>query len=105
MSFYAGMKNQRTFSKIGVFSPSFWFSSEIYSFLVNEFIFKYDDTRLYFVCGGLESTTMASDMEKMVTLLRTIGYHNIQSVVKADGTHSEWFWRREFPAAYRYLFQ
>ena len=31
-SFYAGLKYQNIFSKIGVFSPSFWFSDEIYTF-------------------------------------------------------------------------
>jgi metallo-beta-lactamase class B len=24
--------------------------------------------------------------------------------VKADGAHSEWFWKREFPAAFNFLF-
>lgn len=103
MSFYAGIKNQRVFSKIGIFSPSFWFSDQIYS-VMTDLIFKYDDTRLYFVCGEKESTSMVPDMEKMVNLLRVLGYRNIQSVVKADGAHSEWFWRREFTPAYQYLF-
>ena len=104
MSFYAGIKNQRVFSRIGIFSPSFWFSDQIYSVMTNDFILKFDDTRLYFVCGEKESETMVPKMNEMVTLLRILGYRNIQSVVKADGTHSEWFWRREFTPAYQYLF-
>lgn len=73
--------------------------------MTNEAITKYDDTRLYFVCGARESSSMVTDMDKMVNLLRVLGYQNIKSVVKDDGTHSEWFWKREFPDAYRYLFQ
>ena len=32
ISFYIGLKYQEVFSKIGIFSPSFWFSKECYSF-------------------------------------------------------------------------
>jgi metallo-beta-lactamase class B len=28
----------------------------------------------------------------------------LRSLIPADGKHAEWFWRREFPAAYRWLF-
>ena len=29
----------------------------------------------------------------------------VEAVIRADGTHNEGFWRREFPAAYRWLFE
>ena len=29
---------------------------------------------------------------------------NLAFSAPADGEHREWFWRREFPAAYRFLF-
>ena len=29
---------------------------------------------------------------------------DVVSFIRPDGTHAEWFWRREFPAAYRWLF-
>jgi predicted alpha/beta superfamily hydrolase len=103
MSFYAGIKNQLTFSRIGVFSPSFWFNDRIYSILTDSHI-KFDDTRIYFVCGGSESSSMVPDMTSMVNLARLVGYRNVNSVVKSDGQHSEWFWRREFPASYEWLF-
>jgi hypothetical protein len=28
----------------------------------------------------------------------------VDSTIRADGTHAEWFWRREFPLAFRRLF-
>ena len=102
-SFYAGMKYQDVFSKIGVFSPSFWFTDDIYSFASNA-VKKYDDTRFYFVCGLKESDDMVPDMVRMTSLLENKGYRNIRNVVKSEGQHSEWFWKQEFPAAYQYLF-
>jgi hypothetical protein len=30
---------------------------------------------------------------------------DLRSLLPADGAHSEWFWRREFPAAYRWLYR
>jgi metallo-beta-lactamase class B len=29
---------------------------------------------------------------------------DVRALLPADGAHSEWFWRREFPAAFRWLF-
>lgn len=103
MSFYMGVKRQDIFGKIGVFSPSFWFSDKIYDFALTNRI-TYPNTKIYFVCGQTESSTMGSDMLKMITLLRSYGFNGIQYLIQADGQHSEWFWNREFPSAYSWLF-
>ena len=49
---------------------------------------------------------MVSDMEAMYDTLLSIGFGSgeMKTVSKPDGTHSEWFWEREFPDAYRWLF-
>ncbi len=49
---------------------------------------------------------MVPDMQNMNDLLGTIGYssNNRKLLVQADGKHKEWFWGREFPAAYQWLF-
>ncbi len=49
---------------------------------------------------------MVPDMQNMNDLLGTIGYTagNRKLLVQADGKHKEWFWGREFPAAYQWLF-
>jgi hypothetical protein len=47
------------------------------------------------------------DLERMVDALVARGLQrdtNVVSHVRADGKHSEWFWRREFPDAYQWLF-
>ena len=77
---------------------------EIFTFASNT-LMEYDDLKLYFMSGGSESNpTVVPNMNKMVDLLRLIGYDKIKSLVQADGTHQEWFWNREFPSAYEYLF-
>ncbi|MBA2243755.1 MAG: hypothetical protein H0W11_02295 [Gemmatimonadetes bacterium] len=43
----------------------------------------------------------------MIATLTAAGFRvgrDLAAFICADGTHSEWFWRREFPAAYRWLF-
>jgi alpha-glucosidase len=105
MSFYAGLKRQEIFGKIGSFSPSFWFSDEIFNFAANtQNSFK--DLRIHFVCGAKEIKypTIIPDMLRMINLLKSLGYKNIEYKVQDDGEHSEWFWRREFPDAYQWLY-
>ena len=43
----------------------------------------------------------------MVETLAANGFKvdvDMRSIARADGQHAEWFWRREFPAAYQWLF-
>jgi metallo-beta-lactamase class B len=44
----------------------------------------------------------------MVDTLKAAGFdvaRDVRSLLPAEGAHSEWFWRREFPAAYQWLFK
>ncbi|CAF0771396.1 unnamed protein product [Brachionus calyciflorus] len=103
MSFYAGLKNQNIFSKLGVFSPSFWFNSTIHE--LADSAVKYSDTKIYMVCGEQEgSISMVDNMFKMVDRLTLKGYNNLNYFVRSYGTHSEWFWNKEFPNAFDWLF-
>ncbi|HET7234692.1 MAG TPA: hypothetical protein VFJ16_32060 [Longimicrobium sp.] len=48
-----------------------------------------------------------NDQRRMIDTLAKAGYRvgvQVDSAIGADGMHSEWFWRREFPRAYRWLF-
>ncbi len=104
ISFYGAMEHQDIFSKVGVFSPSFWFSDEVYTHV--ETTGKKQDMQFYMLGGEQESASLIQDMEKMVTTLKTAGFTDdeIIMVTHADGEHSEWYWRREFPEAYQWLF-
>ena len=67
VSFYAGLKYPKVFGKVGCFSPSFWYSDEIYKLTENK---KKINTKIYFMCGSDESEDMISDMNRMMSLIR-----------------------------------
>ena len=105
ISVYAALKYPRVFGRIGVFSPAFW--------VCNDSLRTYAKThraartaRFYFVCGPKESETMLPLMAAWRDELRAEGVPtaNLSFHAPADGEHREWFWQREFPAAYRFLF-
>ena len=108
-SFYAAIRHEDVFGQIGVFSPSLWFTNDIYTY-ASKHVFKGSPPRLYFLGGQLESSSMVSDMQRMIDLVKstTAEYRDdrtkLQAVVASDGQHAEWFWRREFPAAIKWLF-
>ncbi|WP_426491165.1 alpha/beta hydrolase-fold protein [Hymenobacter sp. 102] len=106
ISTYAALKYPQVFSKVGVFSPAFWFAEKP--------LFQYlrqhpanPATRFYFVSGSTESQTMVPLMQAMRDSLAKGGVPaaNLSFNIKADGQHAEWFWKREFSAAYQWLLQ
>ncbi|MFA9391274.1 MAG: alpha/beta hydrolase-fold protein [Prolixibacteraceae bacterium] len=105
ISWYIGLKYQDVFSKIGIFSPSFWFSDSTY--IMAREIAKQYPMQMYFVAGGQEGSDgeVIDDCEKMISTLKGSGFTDDEMFLnaKADGQHSEWFWRREFPACYQWF--
>jgi metallo-beta-lactamase class B len=106
ISLYAGLKYAKVFSKIGVFSPALWFAQDSVFQYVRHARLR-QPTQFYFVAGEQESETMVPLMAAMRDSLRKAGvkptaisYHAVP-----DGKHAEWFWRREFPAAYQWLYK
>lgn len=104
ISFYAAVTYPQIFSKAGVFSPSFWFSDTLYTYVENQP--KNGSVKFYFMAGTQESSDMVPDMERMIELLKTKGYTDaeLKLVAKEDGQHTEWFWKREFGDCYDWLF-
>lgn len=105
IAMYAGFKYPEVFSKLGIFSPSFWFGNNIFK-VVRERI-KFLPTKIYMVGGERESPTMISNMKTMYATLQSIGFQKdeLELIARPDGMHSEWFWCREFPIAYQWLFK
>ena len=106
ISLYAALRRPDIFGRAGVFSPSLWFNRRIYSYARAAQPLR-PDPRLYVLSGGRESTTQLRDQRQLVDTLAAATFlinTEVDSVVKPDGMHSEWFWRREFPAAYQWLF-
>ncbi|MCU0444640.1 MAG: alpha/beta hydrolase-fold protein [Microscillaceae bacterium] len=104
ISFYAGLKFPRVFGRVGVFSPSFWFAPKIYEFA--QTYQKRLPSKFYFIAGAQESANLVRDTQTMIDILKSRGFSNqeISYQIHPDGKHSEWYWRREFATAYRFLF-
>jgi alpha-glucosidase len=104
ISFYSVLKYPEVFGKAGVFSPSFWFSEEIYTLMENS---EKTKARIFFLCGDKESDDMVSDLKKMETLLdknRCYCLNLNKTVIIKDGEHNEKLWRENFEQAVKWLF-
>ena len=101
---YAALRYPAVFGRVGVFSPAYWFAGQALLAYVAQQSPR-SDTRWYFVCGTQESPTMVPLMTAVRDALHDAGvpYTNLDFNTPPDGQHAEWFWRREFPAAYRWL--
>ena len=108
ISLYAGLEYPEVFGRVGVFSPAFWFSPEIHAMAAAAA--PGDPLRVYMVTGGREGDDPEAYLRghhRMAELLRDSvpeGMVTLNAEVRPEGTHSEGFWRAEFPAAYRWLF-
>ena len=106
ISLYAAVQRPDVFGRAGIFSPSLWFNRRIYSDARTRPVLR-PDPRLYVLSGARESQSQVADQRALIDSLAAAGYQigaEVDSLIKADGQHAEWFWRREFPAAYQWLF-
>ena len=104
IALYAGLKYPQIFGRVGVFSPAIWFAKD--SMLAYERRRPAPlASRFYFVAGPAESETMLPFMAAARNELRARGVpaSHLRLRAPADGRHAEWFWRREFGPAYRWL--
>ena len=105
VSMYVFADRQDVFGRAGVFSPAFWFGGNgpVDDVLAHP---KHGDARVYFLAGGDEPEYVQQDVLKVGNALLSAGFapQDVYFTVPKDGQHSEWFWRREFPAAYKWLF-
>ncbi|WP_426058937.1 alpha/beta hydrolase-fold protein [Hymenobacter sp. B1770] len=106
ISVYAALKYPRVFGRVGAFSPAFWVCNDSLKAFAKMHPAA-STTRFYFVCGPKESETMLPLMAAWRNNLRNQGVpaSNMSFRAPADGQHREWFWQREFPAAYQFLFR
>lgn len=102
VSYYAILKYPDIFSKAIVFSPSFWFSNEIYTLTEKS---PKMNTKMYFLCGDNEDEAMVNDMNKMTDLLKrkVNSFRQIEIQVVEGGQHNEKLWREAFGKAYLWL--
>ena len=105
ISMYGFSERQDVFSKAGVFSPAFWFADNNPANHVASHP-KQGPARVYFLAGGDEPQYVTDDILQVSNAMNTAGFTASERFVKlpSDGEHSEWFWAREFPEAYQWLF-
>ena len=105
ISVYAAARYPAVFGRVGVFSPAFWFAGQsLLAYLAQHT--PNPAARFYFVCGTKEGPTMLPLMAAVRDALHDAGLPSQQLNFNPlpDGQHAEWFWRREFTAAYTWLF-
>lgn len=103
VSYYAILKYPEVFGKAGIFSPSFWFTNDIYALTENT---PRISSKIYFLCGDDEDVTTVADMEKMVQLVNQKTNRKTQlskKVIIKGGQHNEKLWRENFLNAYLWL--
>lgn len=103
VSYYAVLKYPEVFGKAGVFSPSFWFSDEIYTMTKNSDKIK---AKIYFLYGDSESDDMANEVRKMKHLLDDNRCYclKLDKIVEVKGGHhNEKLWREGFAKAVLWL--
>ncbi|MBF4516213.1 alpha/beta hydrolase [Flavobacterium sp. ANB] len=103
VSYYAILKYPEVFGKAGVFSPSFWFSDEIYTLTEKTPKIK---TKIYFLYGDKESDDMVKEVTKMEKLLdtkRCYCLHLNKTTIVKGGEHNEKLWRDGFVKALLWL--
>ena len=114
ISFYAALQYPDVFGRVLVFSAPFFFEPQLFA-MARAYQRRSSPTRFYFETGlnegaselGLPYRAMAHSLQAMVDTLAAAGVDtaaDVRALLPADGAHSEWFWRREFPAAFRWLF-
>jgi alpha-glucosidase len=105
VSFYAVLKYPKIFGKAGIFSPSFWYSNDIYDMMKQAPKTK---AKFYFLCGDSEDEDMVKDLDKMTKLLdenRCYCLKLSKKVIVKGGQHNEKLWREGFKNAYLYLME
>jgi len=105
ISHYGALKYQETYSKAGLFSPSYWFSDNVWTFVHNEG--KRQDMRFYQLCGTNEGGgDVVNKMQRMNDSLVSIGFgqDRIFNKIVTGGQHNEKLWREAFGEAYLWLF-
>jgi len=105
ISHYAVHAYSDVFSKAGIFSPSYWYSQQVFSFTQSKKAPL--NARLYVMYGDEEGDGMIADTAKMQRQLRQQGHPRQNTLFKRvlEGEHNEQLWRSEFSEAVQWLFQ
>lgn len=104
-SYYASLKHPEIFGKALIFSPSFWFTEDIFDLTESTDFKRLSENQFYFRAGEKESETMVSLMRKMEELLYAQGISEEQINIESlpEGKHNEALWSSLFAEAAMWL--
>jgi predicted alpha/beta superfamily hydrolase len=103
VSYYAVLRHPDVFGIAGVFSPSFWFTDDIYALAEKTTKIK---AKVYLMAGDNEDKDMVPDMQRMITLIAPkISDKNLKSKVVPGGKHNEALWSKEFSECILWLLE
>lgn len=104
ISLYGGLRHQEVFGRIGVFSPSLWFSPEIFPFIRQTG--RRADVHFFILGGQSEMKNYDRQLIRLERVLESAGFgrNQVQLRIHRDGRHAEWYWAREFPGFYLQAF-
>jgi predicted alpha/beta superfamily hydrolase len=104
ISHYGALAHQDVFSKAGIFSPSYWWSDTVWTFVQETG--NQEAMKLYQMTGGLETDTMISSTLLMHDSLLSVGFSEdeVFSIIIPGGEHNDALWAPEFEEAYLWLF-
>ncbi|MCF7912794.1 MAG: hypothetical protein K9M99_09715 [Candidatus Cloacimonetes bacterium] len=112
ISLYAGARYPQLFSRLGIFSPAFWFSrEEMLAYLTKYPLLK--SSRVYIDVGTQEGDNLQqrdaylNDARQMYEFLLKSGLDekNIRLIISEGDGHNETAWAKRFPAAFLWLWQ
>jgi predicted alpha/beta superfamily hydrolase len=101
ISFYAMLKYPKKFGTAGVFSPAFWIVPQLKELAIKRACKL--KGRIYFYGGGAEGETMVPDMLSVFEAVNKCSKAKMETVIRAEGRHSEQTWRAEFPLFYAWM--
>lgn len=106
ISLYGGMVYREIFGKMMIFSPSLWISGKV--FYQAQYFSPFKDTAIYLYAGEKESDTHLPNVKRLYSSLMERpdlpDQYRVKLSVNPAGTHSEYYWGQEFPAALEWLY-
>lgn len=106
ISFCAGIQHAHVFSKLFVFSPSFWFNHQVYEDAQQ--LMEDQGFQIYLLVGTDEGGGMVNATKKMQAILESSGKFtadNLKTSIVKGGKHNENFWKQEFPKALKWMYK
>lgn len=104
ISHYAMISYPEVFCRIGIFSPSYWYTDSVWAH--TEKMINPSDIKVFMLVGGKEGTDMTDGVRKMENMLRNTAFKedNLGVIIDEEGEHNERFWRKYFASAVIFLF-